>query len=462
MRHAGHTDPAQHARRRTGRQSLPARRRARRARRDRAAPGPRAARPRGSLRRTAALEGRIPRMTPRWRGGRLCDAWPRARAGVRRCLAAAQESPPPPRRTASPQSAPTRPDAAAAARSTSASATAWPTRNARPAPATRWRQHFANAPRRMAARTTTCCRCSATSSMPCAKPHLPTEYALIPFVESGYKPGARSASGPAGLWQMIAITARNHGVPMRAGYDGRLSPVDSTQAAVRYLKTLHGMFAGDWRLAVMAYNAGEYRVLGALQAQRPERANAQARTNWSACRASPRPTCANCMRCRACSTRPTIATNGCARSIARCRVLAAATVAGRRDQPRCLVAARRASDAGLVRRMNPAFADGRIARRQRARCACSRRSGAAPACRRWARSRRRARDRGRTPRCRSSPQHVAGRSRADPQRPSRARTRCARGESAWIIAQRYGARPARSCWNATAWTRAACCARAWS
>jgi membrane-bound lytic murein transglycosylase D len=34
---------------------------------------------------------------------------------------------------------------------------------------------------------------------------------------------------------------------------------------VRYLKTLHGMFAGDWRLAVMAYNAGEYRVLGALK-----------------------------------------------------------------------------------------------------------------------------------------------------------------------------------------------------
>ncbi len=94
---------------------------------------------------------------------------------------------------------------------------------------------------------------------------LPTEYALIPFVESGYRPGARSASGPAGLWQLITVTARNHQVPIRAGYDGRLSPVDSTRAAVRYLKTLHGMFAGDWRLAVMAYNAGEYRVFDALR-----------------------------------------------------------------------------------------------------------------------------------------------------------------------------------------------------
>ena len=95
--------------------------------------------------------------------------------------------------------------------------------------------------------------------------HLPTEFALIPFVESGYKPGARNPNGPAGLWQFIGITARNHGVPMREGYDGRLSPVDSTQAAVRYLKTLHGMFGGDWRLAVMAYNAGEYRVLQSMR-----------------------------------------------------------------------------------------------------------------------------------------------------------------------------------------------------
>lgn len=94
---------------------------------------------------------------------------------------------------------------------------------------------------------------------------LPTEFALIPFVESGYKPAARSPSGPAGLWQFIGVTARNHGIQVEGGYDGRLSPVDSTQAAVRYLKTLHGMFGGDWRLAVMAYNAGEYRILQSMR-----------------------------------------------------------------------------------------------------------------------------------------------------------------------------------------------------
>lgn len=129
----------------------------------------------------------------------------------------------------------------------------------------RWKAHFAHAPKQLAARNDDVLPLFGYVVDSVRAANLPTEFALIPFVESGYKPGARSAQGPAGLWQMITITARNHKVPMRAGYDGRLSPVDSTTAAVRYLKTLYGMFAGDWRLAVMAYNAGEYRVLGALK-----------------------------------------------------------------------------------------------------------------------------------------------------------------------------------------------------
>lgn len=130
---------------------------------------------------------------------------------------------------------------------------------------TRWKAHFAHAPKQLATQNDDVLPLFGYVVDSVRAAHLPTEFALIPFVESGYKPGARSAQGPAGLWQMIAVTARNHKVPMRAGYDGRLSPVDSTTAAVRYLKTLYGMFAGDWRLAVMAYNAGEYRVLGALK-----------------------------------------------------------------------------------------------------------------------------------------------------------------------------------------------------
>ncbi|SEK73003.1 membrane-bound lytic murein transglycosylase D [Pseudoxanthomonas sp. GM95] len=129
----------------------------------------------------------------------------------------------------------------------------------------KWQRHFSHAPERLADREDDILPLFGYVVGVMRDADLPTEFALIPFVESGYHPGVSSSAGPAGLWQFVSLTARNHGVRMRRGYDGRLSPVDSTQAAVRYLKTLHGMFGGDWRLAVMAYNAGENRVLQAMQ-----------------------------------------------------------------------------------------------------------------------------------------------------------------------------------------------------
>ncbi|MFG6110266.1 transglycosylase SLT domain-containing protein [Stenotrophomonas rhizophila] len=139
-----------------------------------------------------------------------------------------------------------------------------PTCNAE-ATSPRWQKQFAHAPSRLANQDDDALVLFGYVVEELRRSNLPTEFALIPFVESGYRPNARNGSGPAGLWQFIATTAKNHRVQMTAGYDGRLSAVDSTQAAVRYLKTLHGMFGGDWRLATMAYNAGEYRVLQSLR-----------------------------------------------------------------------------------------------------------------------------------------------------------------------------------------------------
>jgi membrane-bound lytic murein transglycosylase D len=129
----------------------------------------------------------------------------------------------------------------------------------------RWQKQFAHAPSRLANQDDDALVLFGYVVEELRAANLPTEFALIPFVESGYRPNARNGAGPAGLWQFIASTARNHRVQMTSGYDGRLSAADSTQAAVRYLKTLHGMFGGDWRLATMAYNAGEYRVLQSLR-----------------------------------------------------------------------------------------------------------------------------------------------------------------------------------------------------
>lgn len=139
----------------------------------------------------------------------------------------------------------------------------------------RWKKHFSHAPLQLVKPDDDLLPLFGYVVDALRESHLPTEYALIPFVESGYKPAARNAGGPAGLWQFIGVTARNHNIPIRTGYDGRLSPVDSTRAAVRYLKTLHGMFGGDWRLAVMAYNAGEYRILQAMRRAGMNAQNAQ-------------------------------------------------------------------------------------------------------------------------------------------------------------------------------------------
>lgn len=122
-----------------------------------------------------------------------------------------------------------------------------------------WRRRYAGHPRTFEAQLRGALPLMAWVAEEVDARDLPMEYALIPLIESGYRPDARGPGGPTGLWQMIGSTARNHGVIVGRGYDGRLSPVDSTRAALDYLKALHAEF-GDWRAAAMAYNAGEGRL----------------------------------------------------------------------------------------------------------------------------------------------------------------------------------------------------------
>ena len=117
---------------------------------------------------------------------------------------------------------------------------------------------------------------SVISSYEIESGSLPTEFAFIPLVESWYRPEAIGSNGPSGMWQMIGSTARNHGVHIQPGYDGRLSPVESTRAALSYLKTLQQMF-GDWQTIVMAYNAGEGRIQKAFKRSRSREASAALR-----------------------------------------------------------------------------------------------------------------------------------------------------------------------------------------
>lgn len=89
---------------------------------------------------------------------------------------------------------------------------------------------------------------------------LPMEIALLPAIESAYKPHAYSRARAAGLWQFIPSTGRHYGLRRDWWYDGRRDVLAATNAALNYLEKLRDEFDGDWHLALAAYNAGEGRV----------------------------------------------------------------------------------------------------------------------------------------------------------------------------------------------------------
>jgi membrane-bound lytic murein transglycosylase D len=94
---------------------------------------------------------------------------------------------------------------------------------------------------------------------------LPTEFALLPLVESQYTPFPARGNRPAGVWQLMPVTARGLGLEIEPTYDGRLDAVAATDAALDLLEHLRESLGPDWRLVDMAFNAGEYRVRGALR-----------------------------------------------------------------------------------------------------------------------------------------------------------------------------------------------------
>jgi membrane-bound lytic murein transglycosylase D len=128
---------------------------------------------------------------------------------------------------------------------------------------TRWRERYAGYPDHFAEQVQAILPMMLVVLDELEHRKLPGEFALIPIVESWYRPDAHGFGGPAGMWQMIAQTARNNGATVISGYDGRLSPLDSTRAALNYLEKVHAIF-GDWRLTAMGYNSGEYRVIRAM------------------------------------------------------------------------------------------------------------------------------------------------------------------------------------------------------
>lgn len=94
---------------------------------------------------------------------------------------------------------------------------------------------------------------------------IPGELALLPAVESAFRPNAISKSRASGLWQFMPATGRIFGLEQNWWYDGRNDIYKSTKAATTYLKQLSQTYNDDWYLALSAYNAGMGNIRKAIR-----------------------------------------------------------------------------------------------------------------------------------------------------------------------------------------------------
>lgn len=93
---------------------------------------------------------------------------------------------------------------------------------------------------------------------------LPMELALLPIVESAYRPDAVSSSNAAGIWQFVRSTGDHFGLRRTVWYDGRRDIKASTNAAMQYFTRLRTMFNDDWPIIIASYNGGEGTLQNAI------------------------------------------------------------------------------------------------------------------------------------------------------------------------------------------------------
>jgi membrane-bound lytic murein transglycosylase D len=92
------------------------------------------------------------------------------------------------------------------------------------------------------------------------KNNVPSVFLYMAMAESNFLLKAKSKQNALGLWQFMPGTASEMGLRRNKYVDERMDFVKSTEAAVKYLTKLHGIF-GSWYLAALSYNCGDGRLI---------------------------------------------------------------------------------------------------------------------------------------------------------------------------------------------------------
>lgn len=95
------------------------------------------------------------------------------------------------------------------------------------------------------------------------KRNMPTELALLPFLESSFNVRRGKGLNPAGLWGLMPVAARHLNLANTPIQDERRDIVRSTEAALDLMQELYVKY-GDWHLALAAYNWGPGNVSKAI------------------------------------------------------------------------------------------------------------------------------------------------------------------------------------------------------